>query len=84
MRPDTNEAAKDAARIDHWIDAFLVALSRSDIEQLTRLINQDADWRDVLALTDRMVTTSGAASVVDRLVAVGAARNLKDLEFDQN
>ena len=84
MRPDTNEAAKDAARIDHWIDAFLVALSRSDIEQLTRLINQDADWRDVLALTDRMVTTSGAASVVDRLVAVGAARNLKDLRIDQD
>jgi putative flavoprotein involved in K+ transport len=60
---------------NHWFARFEDALSREDVPSLERLFHRDSHWRDVLALTWRIDTVSGAGAIARCLLAhAGHAR----------
>ncbi|MBS0540631.1 MAG: monooxygenase, partial [Proteobacteria bacterium] len=58
-----------AAHVTHWLRRFEEALAAGDRARLLSLFAEDSHWRDVLALTWHIDTVSGAAPVVDGLLA---------------
>jgi putative flavoprotein involved in K+ transport len=60
---------------NHWFARFEHALSLKDSASLERLFHSDSHWRDVLALTWRIDTVSGADAIARSLIAhAGRAR----------
>jgi putative flavoprotein involved in K+ transport len=59
--------ARTAAQI--WLTQFEQALGGADPTQLRSLFHADSYWRDVLALTWRITTFTGADTIVDELSA---------------
>jgi hypothetical protein len=57
---------------NHWFARFEHALSREDIASLERLFHRDSHWRDVLALTWRIDTVSGADAIARSLIGCAA------------
>src|SRR5262245_11973152 len=53
---------------NHWFARFEHALSRQDTESLANLFHRDSHWRDVLALTWRIGTVSGARAIAASLL----------------
>ena len=53
----------------HWLAAFEAALAAADDSRLASLFHADSHWRDVLALTWTIQTTSGRDAVVQGLRA---------------
>lgn len=63
------------AVVDSWLSQFERALGASDDAALRRLFHADSHWRDVLALTWRICTVSGADAIAKELRAcAGRAR----------
>src|SRR5258706_15766799 len=58
--------------VARWLADFEQALRSADRRSLTGLFRPDAHWRDLLALTGTVGTTSGAAKVVEGLQRHGA------------
>ena len=56
-----------AAIAESWLAQFEAALAASDRSRLAALFHADSHWRDVLALTWRIGTVSGADVVVRAL-----------------
>jgi putative flavoprotein involved in K+ transport len=75
-RPDAPAADPDdlAGAAQSWLDRFEAALARRDTAALACLFQPDSHWRDVLALTWRLGTVSGADAVAAGLVAHAGAR----------
>jgi len=61
------ETADSAAAAAHWLAAFETALAAADDSRLHSLFHVDSHWRDVLALTWTIQTTSGRDAVVKGL-----------------
>jgi putative flavoprotein involved in K+ transport len=60
---------------NHWFARFEHALSENDTRSVETLFHPDGHWRDVLALTWRIDTVSGAAAIARELIArAGRAR----------
>ena len=57
---------------NHWLASFEAALSSRDVARLESLFHSDSHWRDVLALTWRIRTVSGAQALVAALLDSGA------------
>jgi cation diffusion facilitator CzcD-associated flavoprotein CzcO len=55
------------AAVAHWLSEFENALSVADSSRLRSLFHADSHWRDVLALTWRIQTFSGAEAIVQAL-----------------
>src|SRR5918992_1968401 len=53
---------------NHWLARFEAALSSRDAARLQTLFHSDSHWRDVLALTWRIWTVSGPATLVAGLL----------------
>src|SRR5688500_10243993 len=69
------ETESSAAAVENWLADFEIALGTGDEAALAGLFHRDGHWRDVLALTWRIETVSGAAAIVEGLRAhAGAAR----------
>ena len=62
--------------VTRWLTEFGKALAASDEAALESLFLPDAHWRDLLAFTWRVCTTSGAASIVKalKISGLGACR----------
>ena len=58
--------------VARWLADFEQALHTADDAPLKALLRPDAHWRDLLALTWRVATVSGAAKVVEGLRRHGA------------
>ena len=54
---------------NHWLARFEAALSSRDAVCLQSLFSADSHWRDVLALTWRIQTVSGAQPLAEQLLA---------------
>jgi putative flavoprotein involved in K+ transport len=54
---------------NRWFARFEHALSENDTRSLETLFHPDGHWRDVLALTWRIDTVSGAAAIARELIA---------------
>jgi len=52
---------------NHWFARFEHALSQQDTQSLANLFRRDSHWRDVLALTWRIGTVSGAHAIAAAL-----------------
>ncbi|HJY78751.1 MAG TPA: NAD(P)/FAD-dependent oxidoreductase [Burkholderiales bacterium] len=52
---------------NHWFARFEHALSQQDTRSLASLFHRDSHWRDVLALTWRIGTVSGAQGIASAL-----------------
>jgi putative flavoprotein involved in K+ transport len=52
-----------------WLDAFARALSGRDPARIGALFHADSHWRDILAFTWDLRTTSGPAAIAERLGA---------------
>jgi putative flavoprotein involved in K+ transport len=61
------ETQSIASSIDHWLAEFQRALAQHDDALLETLFHADSHWRDVLALTWRMRTFTGAHAIVKEL-----------------
>jgi len=59
------------AAVAHWLSEFENAMSAADGSRLRTLFHADSHWRDVLALTWRIQTFSGAEVIVQALLAGG-------------
>ncbi len=57
---------------NHWLARFEAALRARDAAHLGSLFHADSHWRDVLALTWRIRTESGAPSLVAALLGTEA------------
>src|SRR5579883_1465797 len=57
-----------------WLSRFEEALSRRESAALRGLFQADSHWRDVLALTWRIDTVSGASAIADALVAAAGTK----------
>jgi hypothetical protein len=55
---------------NRWLASFEAALRARDAARLQSLFHADSHWRDVLALTWRIRTVSGAAAVVSDLLRI--------------
>ena len=74
----TDTSAKAAA--EGWLGDFAAALAAGDAVRLAVLFARDCHWRDILAFTWDLHTTSGASAIAGRLasaVAGMAPRGLK-------
>ncbi len=82
----TSGEAKDVTdrmSIESWLSALSDTVNAGDQTKLSALFASDADWRDVLALTGRMITVSGATRIAETLLGqTGAERYLQDLHID--
>src|ERR1700712_3813269 len=52
-----------------WLDNFCEALASRDAAQVAALFANDCHWRDILAFTWNLHTTSGAAAIAKRLTS---------------
>src|SRR5918997_6064829 len=50
-----------------WLRDFEAALASGDAARVAALFAQECHWRDILALTWNLRTTSGAASIAERM-----------------
>ena len=57
-----------ASRANHWLARFEAALASGDAARVRSLFHADSHWRDVLALTWRIRTVSGAGALSSQLV----------------
>jgi putative flavoprotein involved in K+ transport len=62
----TNISANEMA--ETWLGAFETALASRDTAGIAKLFAHECHWRDILALTWNLHTTSGAASIAERLL----------------
>jgi len=53
--------------VEHWLTQFEQALSEPDDALLKTLFHADSHWRDVLALTWRIMTVNGADAILREL-----------------
>lgn len=58
-----------AGDVTQWLARFERTLAAHDAAALTSLFHRDCHWRDVLALTWRIDTLSGAEAVIPALIA---------------
>jgi cation diffusion facilitator CzcD-associated flavoprotein CzcO len=56
------------ALVEVWLTAYQAAVQQADASALTALLLPDSHWRDVLALTWSLRTTSGAAAIAPLLL----------------
>ncbi len=56
-----------SAAVARWLADFETALGAGEAATLGSLFEPDAHWRDLLALTWHVTTTSGAGKVVEAL-----------------
>src|SRR6185295_14489007 len=61
-----------ATSVSHWLAKFESALARHEAAALRGLFHADSHWRDVLALTWRIRTTSGREALVAALQGASA------------
>src|SRR5215467_14895868 len=57
--------------VEHWLTQFEQALSEPDDALLKTLFHADSHWRDVLALTWRIITVNGADAILRELRTYG-------------
>ncbi len=69
----SSDPARDVA---NWLARFERALASGDAAQLRGLFQDDSHWRDVLALTWRIDTVSGAPTIAGALAAATKASGI--------
>jgi putative flavoprotein involved in K+ transport len=62
----TNSSVTAAA--EAWLDAYGAAIASGDVARIAALFAEDCCWRDILAFTWDLRTTSGAPAIADRMV----------------
>ena len=67
----TNASAK--ATTESWLGDFTTALAAGDATRLAALFAHECHWRDILAFTWDLHTTSGAAAIAARVVPAVSA-----------
>jgi len=73
MTLQENLDATASRAVTRWLTEFGKALAASDEAALESLFRPDAHWRDLLAFTWRVCTTSGAATISDALKQSGTS-----------
>jgi hypothetical protein len=69
---------------NHWLARFEAALSARDAARLQNLFHPESHWRDVLALSWRIRTASGAQALVAELLDHAARARPKSFGVDPN
>lgn len=75
------QASRIAATVNDWLARFEAALATGDPARLAPLFLDDAHWRDLLALTWRIVTVSGGGAIAGGIAGPGRERALRDLRI---
>ncbi len=70
--------------VDGWLSTFETALEHFDRAAFDALFVEDSHWRDVLAFTWDVRTTSGAADIVAILSRRTTATKARNFEVDRN
>jgi cation diffusion facilitator CzcD-associated flavoprotein CzcO len=73
----TNSSVTAAAAA--WLDDFGAALASGDAARIAALFAENCHWRDILAFTWDLRTTSGAAAIAARMLPTLAAMAPRDL-----
>ena len=84
----TGAEARDAIFVREavlgWLGAFERALNGEDAADVSALIEDDGNWRDVLAFTWRIVPTVGATDIAAGMVARQPVVQAKNFEISQD
>ncbi len=56
------------ATAEVWLDGFGAAIASGEAARIAALFAEDCHWRDILAFTWDLRTTSGATAIADRMV----------------
>jgi len=75
----TNTSAKAAA--ESWLGEFAAALATGDTARLAALFARECHWRDILAFTWDLHTTSGAAAIAARLAPAAPPKSPRDVKL---
>lgn len=70
-----------AATVDGWLGRLEAAVAADDPGGLQSLFLADSHWRDLLALTWRIVTLSGAGMIAPELMRLGRKRAVTGLRL---
>jgi cation diffusion facilitator CzcD-associated flavoprotein CzcO len=73
----TGRPAEAAAR--EWLDAFRAALASGNASALAGLFAEECHWRDILAFSWNLRTTSGAAAIAGRLAPAAARARVRGM-----
>ena len=57
------------AAAEAWLDAYGAAVASGEAARIAALFAEDCHWRDILAFTWDLRTTSGATAIADRMVS---------------
>ncbi len=74
--PDDSDVAEDAdvdSIVNGWLGDFERALSTGDPQRVASLIEEDGNWRDLLAFTWHLTPRVGAHEIAETLAARQAA-----------
>ncbi len=80
MNVETNRDPGTVARA--WLGAFNAALAAADASGVAALFRPDADWRDIVALTWSIRTTSDRLPVAAGLIRAAAETGARDFAID--
>ena len=75
----TNVSAK--ATTESWLNDFAAALASRDVSRLAALFADECHWRDILAFTWDLHTTSGADPIAKRLASALSQVTPRDLQL---
>ena len=62
------------AEAEAWLDDFGAALASGEIARIAALFAEDCHWRDILAFTWDLRTTSGAPAIAESMAATLARK----------
>ncbi|MGV9870327.1 FAD-dependent oxidoreductase [Rhodococcus koreensis] len=65
-----------------WLDRFNAALAEKSHDDLAQLFLDDAEWRDIVAVSWDFSTVSGAQSIADSLIRLNGEANVANLAID--
>ena len=68
--------------VAEWVASFGAAVAKADAAGLARLFHPESHWRDVLALTWRIGTVSGAKGLAAELTSQAAVSKPRGFEID--
>lgn len=75
----TDTSAKTAAQ--RWLDDFASAVASGDAARIALLFADECHWRDILAFTWDLHTTSGAAAIAEKMAPLCAKMGFSALQL---
>ena len=82
--PSVAKQMTDGEQVSAWLESFEDALTNSDSGALAALFQTDSHWRDLVAFTWHIRTSSGAQSLSDDLIRFQRTARTHKYQLDES